>query len=114
MNIRLLISQKVRQEVRAYNERRSRNFGREYRTPSDLAVAALSGEVNVNRNRVFVPVDEEREMKVALEAFSQGLYQVYVGDHRLDSLDSDIELEKDTRVTFLRMVPLRGGKSPDA
>lgn len=54
-------------------------------------------------------LDWKQHFELALKAFQLRQVLVLVDDRQLDELDAEIEIRPDTRVTFLRLVPLVGG-----
>jgi len=54
-------------------------------------------------------VDTEKEVEKALQAFASGRYLLLVGKRRIHSLDEEIALTLETKVVFLRLLPLIGG-----
>jgi hypothetical protein len=69
------------------------------------AEQALNG-VRVQRRR---RLDWEQEYARVLQAFQRGAMLLLVDDQQVSDLDAEIELSADTRLTFLRLVPLAGG-----
>lgn len=53
--------------------------------------------------------DLEREVARALSAFRAGRYVVLVDGRQVESADELVTLTPDSEVTFVRLVPLRGG-----
>ena len=54
-------------------------------------------------------IDWEEQYKRALKGFQANGFILLVDDRQLDDLDEEIELRYDTKVSFLRLVPLVGG-----
>jgi hypothetical protein len=54
-------------------------------------------------------IDWERQYEQALKAFRGNGVIILVDDRQVEELDEEIELRTDTRVAFLRLVPLVGG-----
>jgi hypothetical protein len=61
------------------------------------------------REGASAEVDERAAVETALLAFEDGLYFVFVDDAQQESLDGEVRLRPDSRVTFLRLVALAGG-----
>lgn len=53
--------------------------------------------------------DPEAAVGAALEAFEASRFVLLVGSRQARSLDEPLELGADDEVTFLRLIPLRGG-----
>jgi hypothetical protein len=93
----------VFQEVAEHNVRGGEVF-RGLVQPTDT-------ERTLNGFRMRTPrrVDPQRQAERALEAFERNGFVVLVGDRQVEALDAVVDLRGDTRVTFLKLVPLVGG-----
>jgi hypothetical protein len=56
-----------------------------------------------------VPVDAGAAVDVALLAFADGLFKVFVADRELAADDAPVALADGARLLFLRLMPLAGG-----
>jgi hypothetical protein len=54
-------------------------------------------------------VDSDEAVAVALQAFEDGLYFVFVDDLQQTQLDSEVFLKTNSKVVFLRLTALAGG-----
>jgi hypothetical protein len=54
-------------------------------------------------------VDWEKAFARAVDAFESNGYFVLVDDRQVGSLDDEVELTADTKISFVRLVPLVGG-----
>ena len=54
-------------------------------------------------------VNPERQVALAEQAFTRNGFVVLVGDRQVEELDDEVDLSRDTEVTFLKLVPLVGG-----
>jgi hypothetical protein len=54
-------------------------------------------------------VDVEDAVAVALQAFEDGLYYVFIDDVQQTHLDGEVFLKSNSRVVFLRLTALVGG-----
>ena len=109
VTLRDLITRIVREEVHNFQQRRSERRFLHSLTAQQIADAAGRGKVDMGGREEEPDADPEQAVAVALLAFEDGLYYVFVDDeHRLD-LDETVSLSSDSRVTFLRLVALAGG-----
>lgn len=101
--LREVIRRRVFQEVAEHNAKGGDLF-RGLVQPSDT-------ERTLNGFKLKQPrrIDPEAQAARAMEAFSRNGYIVLVGDRQVDDLDAVVELTIDTRITFLKLVPLVGG-----
>ncbi len=103
LTLRDLISLRVRAEVRRYNnERQPRFYG--LVQPSDM-----ESLINGPAVRRFRPIDADRQVEVALEAFKKQRFVVLLPDRQAMELEERIQLNDGDEVSFLRLVPLVGG-----
>jgi hypothetical protein len=101
--LREIIRRRVFQEVAEHNAQRSGDFrGLVRPTPVERAL-------NGPRRDDHRPVDPQRQYDRAVAAFGRNGFIVLVDDRQVDDLDAQVDLHADTKVTFLRLVPLVGG-----
>jgi hypothetical protein len=103
ITVRDLIRQRVRHEVEEYNRRKPATF-RGLVQPTD-------SERTLNGYRLKQPrsIDADLQLDKAIGAFAGNQIIVLVDDRQVESLDEEIALRPDTRVSFLRLTPLVGG-----
>ncbi len=97
VTVRELMRSRIYQEVTEHNAARAR--------------AALPPLLDPTPPEGVSPprVDWEQQYTRALAAFCQRRFLLLVDDRQITDLDDEVALQADTRVTFLRLVPLRGG-----
>jgi len=68
-------------------------------------------EVTLNGYRFREPrrVDVQAQCQKALEAFDRNGFLLLVGERQVESLDEELLLTPETRVAFVRLLPLVGG-----
>lgn len=111
LTVRDLISRIVLEQVQAFGERRAeRRFVRAL-TERQIADGVQRGKVDMGGREEDEPDvdDPQAAVATALQAFEDGLYYVFVDDEHRQSLDEEVSLGAETRVTFLRLVALAGG-----
>lgn len=96
-----LIEQRVKQEVEQFNRqtKETRFFG---------LVQPSSTERRLNRSQRR-SIDWKKQANVAIHAFRGNGFLLLVNDRQLTELDEPIDIRPDTKVTFLKLVPLVGG-----
>ena len=101
---REIIERRVRQEVESFNRRKKREVFQGLVQPNDT-------EKRLNGYRLKSPrmIDADEQIQKALEAFESNGFFMLVGDRQVESLDEDIVITPETRVSFLQLVPLVGG-----
>lgn len=104
-----VIERIVRHEVQAFRTRQTdRQFIRVL-TASEIERATEKGKVTMGASEVGIQhVDEDQAVQAALVAFEDGLYLVAIDDEQYHSLDQQVFLTEDSRLTFIRLTMLSG------
>ena len=103
ITVRDLIRQRVWQEVEEYNRRKPDTF-RGLVQPTDS-----ERTLNGYRLKQPRPLDANTQLAKAIDAFQGNQIIMLVDDRQVESLDEEITLLPNTRVSFLRLTPLVGG-----
>jgi hypothetical protein len=103
ITVRDLIRQRVWHEVEEYNRRKPDTF-RGLVQPTD-------SERTLNGYRLKHPraIDATAQFAKAIDAFQGNQIIMLVDDRQVETLDEEIALRPNTRVSFLRLTPLVGG-----
>ena len=103
ITVRDLIRQRVWHEVEEYNRRKPDTF-RGLVQPTD-------SERTLNGYKLKQPraIDATTQLAKAIDAFQGNQIIMLVDDRQVESLDEEITLQANTRVSFLRLTPLVGG-----
>jgi hypothetical protein len=103
ITVRDLIHQRVWHEVEEYNRRKPDTF-RGLVQPTD-------SERTLNGYKLKQPrtIDATAQLAKAIDAFQGNQIIMLVDDRQVESLDEEITLQANTRVSFLRLTPLVGG-----
>jgi hypothetical protein len=103
----------VRELIRArvYQEVSERNAARALAPAHPPAIEPPAAERLLNGAPARAPqrIDWEPQFERALQAFRRHGFLLLVDGQQCDALDAALDLRADTRVTFLRLVPLAGG-----
>ncbi len=100
----------VRQEVEAFKNRQEERKLVRVLSKEDIEKGLAKGKVDSGGlEHEPQDVDPVAAVENALVAFKDGLYYVFVDDKQALSLEEEISLMPDSRVLFLRLVPLVGG-----
>ena len=99
---RELIRARVFEEVKAYNEKLPETFA---------ALVQPTGAVRDPDGFRMEPrkLDWHEQSRIALEAFERNGFVLLVDDRQIEELEEEIRVRPETRVTFLRLIPLMGG-----
>lgn len=109
VTLRQLLEALVSHELAAYERRRTSSRTLRVLTPSDLARGAETGRFGreARGGRAAPPLDEA--VGRAIEAFTDGLYFVFLDDVQVEDLDAVLGIESDSRLRLVRLVALAGG-----
>ncbi|MBX3119862.1 MAG: hypothetical protein KF784_12410 [Fimbriimonadaceae bacterium] len=103
ISIRDLIALRVRTEIENYNrERPARFYG--LIQPTDVETF-----LNGPKERAYKPINADRQVQIALDAFEKQRFLVLLPGGQAQSLDEVVTLRDNDEVSFLRLVPLIGG-----
>ena len=107
--LRDLLSRIVRHEVEAFRERQEdRNFVKAL-TARQIDESAARGKIDMGGRDLDQKVDTDEAIRVALEAFEDGLFLVIIDGTDYKTLDSEVALQSDSKVGFVRLTMLAGG-----
>jgi hypothetical protein len=109
LTLRELIDRVVHAEVAAFGHRQAERRLTRFLSERELQEQAGRGRVDFGGRDLRQPVDADAAVGVALESFEDGLYFVVIDGRQYESLDEQVVVGEDSRVTFLRLVPLAGG-----
>jgi hypothetical protein len=104
VSARELIERRVRMEVATFNEQQDRQLFRGLVQPTDTERERSGYRLKKPRT-----IDADEQVQRAIEAFESNRFFMLVGDRQIESLDELIGVGPDTRVSFLKLVPLVGG-----
>jgi hypothetical protein len=103
LTVRELIRERIYQEVQDYNLEQTDYFNGLVE-PSD-AEKTLNG-FKLRKKR---KIDWEEQFARALDAFQRNGFFILVGDRQAEDLEEVLEVNGETEVSFVKLVPLVGG-----
>lgn len=103
VSVRELIETRIREEVEKYNSQKPEVFN--MLVQPNFAERFLNGYKLKEKKQI----DWREQYAKAVEAFERNGFILLVDDLQIDDLNQIIEIEPETRVTFLKLVPLVGG-----
>ena len=110
VSLRDVITRIVRQEVAAFRNRQSQRQFIRVLSSRQVEDAAEQGKIAPGDSLMPAQeVDDDVAVGTSLQAFEDGLYLVVIDDQEQRSLDNQIFLHPDSRITFIRLALLAGG-----
>lgn len=109
VTLRELLGVLVAHEIAAYDARRKVNRALRVLTPADLARGVEGGRYGHEAKAAHVAPPYDVALARALEAFSDGLYFVFLDDAQVEDLDTPLGLHPDSTMRLVRLVALAGG-----
>ena len=103
VTIKDIIEARVRQEVSNYNDKLPEYF------TGLIEPTEAEKTLNGYRLRSKKPIDAEKQVYVALDAFQKNGFFVLVDSQQCSSLNQTVTLGNDTRISFIKLTPLVGG-----
>lgn len=104
-----LITERVRQEVAAYNDRAADALLRHSlvipTNRGDIVIQESRGKKGANPQHV----DAEKQIAIALKAFEQNAFFILADNRQLETLDDMVYLHDGLVVNFIKLTPLVGG-----
>jgi hypothetical protein len=103
LTVRDLIRERIYQEVQDYNLKESEYFNGLVE-PSDAEKTLNGFKLRKKRN-----IDWEEQFARALDGFQRNVFFILVGERQAEDLDEVLEVNGETEVSFVKLVPLVGG-----
>jgi hypothetical protein len=103
-----LIRATVTNEVERFNTSRTEPKLFAFLTPAEMQAQSEDGKVSFGEIANTDEADLEQAVAVALQAYTDGVFLVFINDDEIRSLDDEITLAAGTEVTFLRLTFLTG------
>ena len=109
LKLRELITSIVAKEVDAFITRQEDRKLARIMSRHEIAQGVERGKVDPGERDLEQSVDKEEAVAVALQAFEDGLYFVFIDEVQQTNLNSEIFLKTNSKVVFLRLTALVGG-----
>ncbi len=103
VTVKDIITERVLKEVEHYNNKLPEYF--KGLIQPKAAEKTLNGYKLKNRKKI----DGEKQVYTALDAFQKNGFFVLIDNLQSESLTQEVELSKDTSISFVQLTPLVGG-----
>ena len=109
LKLRDLITSIVNEEVNAFMLRQEERKLPRVMNRRQIKQGVLGGKVDPGEHDIQQEVNIDEAVAVALQAFEDGLYFVFIDEIQQIHLDSEVFLKTNSKVMFLRLTALVGG-----
>jgi hypothetical protein len=109
LKLRDLITLIVMKEVEAFQLRQEERKLAQVMSQQEIERSVVTGKVDPGERDLQQQESVDEAVGVALQAFEDGLYFVFVDDVQQTGLDSEVHLKTKSKVLFLRLTALVGG-----
>lgn len=107
--LRSLLTHIVQAEVEAFQSRQSQRRLLAILSPEQIQIGLEHGKIDAGGSELEQAVNVETAVEIALQAFSDGFYFVFLDDEQIEDLETQVALNAQSQLLFLRLVPLVGG-----
>lgn len=101
--VREIISERVKYEVENYNKKLPEYFN------GLIEPTEAEKTINGMRMKTKQPIDAEKQVYIALDAFQRNGYFILIDNVQAETLDQEVLLTGDMIVSFVKLTPLVGG-----
>lgn len=109
ITLRDLITHIVLQEVETFRQRKAERRLAQVLSPQLIEHSAAQGKIESGERELEQDVNDDESVGVALQAFEDGIYFVFVDDVQRESLNQTVFVGENSRIMFVRLVALAGG-----
>lgn len=109
LKLRDLITSIVAREVEAFKDRQAERRLARVMSRQRIEQGVDLGKVDPGEHDLAQSITTEDAIAVALQAFEDGLYFVFIDEAQQTQLDSEVFLKNNSKVVFLRLTALAGG-----
>lgn len=107
-SLRELITQIVSNNVKDFNDKKVEMQLCNYISKDDIELQSKSGKVGFNTKYNDKQADEKEAVDIAITAFEDGLYRIFIDDEEVDQLDAQLSCRNDAEVAFVKLTMLAG------
>ncbi|HLO15466.1 MAG TPA: hypothetical protein VK206_11590 [Anaerolineales bacterium] len=109
LKLRDLITSIVIKEVEAFRLRQEERKLARVMSRQQIEQGAIGGKVDPGEHDIQQEVNIDEAIAIAMQAFEDGLYFVFIDEVQQAHLDSEVFLKTNSKVMFLRLTALVGG-----
>jgi len=109
LRLRDLITRVVLEEVEAFHKRQQERRLARVLSPAAIDAGRIIGKIDAGERDLQQEAEPELAVGIALQAFMDGLYYVFIDGVQQTGLEDEVYLKLESKVTFIRLVALAGG-----
>ena len=109
LKLRDLITSIVIKEVEAFRLRQEERKLARVMSSQQIQQSAEAGKVDPGERDLQQTLNTDEAVSVALQAFEDGLYFVFIDEVQQTNLESEVFLKSNSKIVFLRLTALVGG-----
>ena len=109
LKLRDLITSIVIKEIEAFRLRQEERKLARVMSRQQIEQDVIGGKVDPGEHDIQQEVNVDEAIAVALQAFEDGLYFIFIDDVQQTRLDHEVFLKTNSKVMFLRLTALVGG-----
>lgn len=109
LKLRDLITAIVAKEVDAFKTRQAERRLARVMSKAEIDLGTQRGKIDPGERDLQQSVKIDDSVGVALQAFEDGLYFVFIDEIQQTNLDGEVFLKTNSKVVFLRLTALVGG-----
>jgi hypothetical protein len=106
--LRKLIAAIVIENVQEFNNQKTEMPIISYLSKSDIELKGLSGKIGFNSKYNKNVQDADEASDVAITAFQDGLYKVFIEENEISDLDEPLVINDEAEVAFIKFTMLAG------
>lgn len=107
-DVRELICEAVHTCVESYNKRFDSKENNIVLSEEDIGDMSEIGKIAFGINYGGRRADEEKALDTALQAYEDGIFRIFLGEHELNDLTESISINEGDSLTFVRLTMLSG------
>ncbi|MGG6296414.1 hypothetical protein ACQ4M4_18640 [Leptolyngbya sp. AN02str] len=109
VTLRDLLTQVVHREVAGFAARQQQCRVLNVLSPAQINAGIEQGKVVLGGSDLDQNVNVDEAIALVLQAFTDGLYFVFLDEQQQENLDDIVTLRPNSQLLFLRLIPLVGG-----
>lgn len=109
ISLKNLLIQIIRAEVEGFRTRQQQRQLISVLSQEAINQAALEGKIEMGGEKYQQEISQQEAIDRALQAFEDGFYYIFIDDQQIEGLEETVLLKENSKILFLRLVPLVGG-----